>query len=364
MSKSAEEASTNGAKPLVGALVVRRLLCKSLLSRNALLALVLGQCLSLCISGTALTSALLLRYGLEAPALQSFLNYLLLALCFGVPAVFRRANLSLGKFLRKRGWMYALAALFDVAANYLVVKAYQFTSVTSVQVLDCLSIPVVLVISRLCFGVRFRTNHAVGVGLALLGVAGMIGTDALTKQHGEQQAVRPLLGDLLVVLGASLYGVSNCLQEALVRHHSVLDYLGFLGLFAAPLSGAQLLLMERGNVDRLALFTPQVVLCLAGFTACLFVLYTSMPFVMKHSSAVLVNLNMLTADLYALFFGLFIFHYVFHWLYFVAYVGIMVGVVVYVVREPIMLPPAADAASPPDTDAVRTVGQPAAVCTE
>lgn len=33
-----------------------------------------------------------------------------------------------------RGWKYALVALADAEANFLVVKAYQFTSLTSVQV--------------------------------------------------------------------------------------------------------------------------------------------------------------------------------------------------------------------------------------
>jgi len=38
------------------------------------------------------------------------------------------------KLLLNRGWKYFFLALIDVEANYMVVKAYQFTSVTSVQV--------------------------------------------------------------------------------------------------------------------------------------------------------------------------------------------------------------------------------------
>jgi len=35
---------------------------------------------------------------------------------------------------RNRGWKYALLALIDVEANFLVVKAYQYTNLISIQV--------------------------------------------------------------------------------------------------------------------------------------------------------------------------------------------------------------------------------------
>ena len=40
----------------------------------------------------------------------------------------------LGIMLREDGWKYAILALIDVEANYLVVKAYSYTTITSVQV--------------------------------------------------------------------------------------------------------------------------------------------------------------------------------------------------------------------------------------
>lgn len=36
--------------------------------------------------------------------------------------------------LKETGWKYFLLALCDVEANYLVVKAYQYTNLTSIQV--------------------------------------------------------------------------------------------------------------------------------------------------------------------------------------------------------------------------------------
>ncbi len=41
----------------------------------------------------------------------------------------------------------------------------------------------------------------------------------------------------------------------------------------------------------------------------MFVFYSVMPHVMRFSSAVVVNLSLLSADIYTLFFGLYLFHF-------------------------------------------------------
>lgn len=38
------------------------------------------------------------------------------------------------QILKKRWWKYLLLGLVDVEANYAVVKAYQYTTITSIQV--------------------------------------------------------------------------------------------------------------------------------------------------------------------------------------------------------------------------------------
>lgn len=42
---------------------------------------------------------------------------------------------SIFKILKEKWWKYLLLALTDVEANYTVVMAYQFTTLTSIQVL-------------------------------------------------------------------------------------------------------------------------------------------------------------------------------------------------------------------------------------
>lgn len=54
-----------------------------------------------------------------------------------------------------------------------------------------------------------------------------------------------------------------------------------------------------------------------------------MPLVIKVTSATSVNLGILTADLYSLFFGLFLFGYTFSGLYILSFTVIMVGFILY-----------------------------------
>ncbi len=64
-------------------------------------------------------SELLAEQGINAPTFQNFINYCLLAVTFGSVLLYRRRP------LHQKLRVYALVALLDVEANYLVTKAYQ-----------------------------------------------------------------------------------------------------------------------------------------------------------------------------------------------------------------------------------------------
>lgn len=49
-----------------------------------------------------------------------------------------------------------------------------------------------------------------------------------------------LLGDLLVLAGATLYGISNVCEEFIVKNLSRVEFLGMMGLFGSFFSGIQL----------------------------------------------------------------------------------------------------------------------------
>ncbi|XP_064628299.1 solute carrier family 35 member F2-like isoform X2 [Lineus longissimus] len=306
---------------------------KTISARKLVRALCFGQVLSLLLCGTAVTSGLLQEHNVSIPTAQSFLNYVLLGLIYAPMLACRKNKDNILVILRERGWKYLLLGIIDVEGNYLIVNAYHYTTVTSVQLLDCFTIPVVLILSWLILKVKYKLVHIIGVLVCLAGVGSLVGADILTNKNGSEQAVNMVLGDLLCLGGATLYGISNVAEEFVVKSFDQVEFLGMIGIFGSLISGLQVGLLERDAVSEVDFTSYKIVLLLLGFVACLFFYYTFLPVVIKATSAATVNLNILSADFYSLLFGIFLFRYTFHPLYYVAFVLILGGVVVYCSKE-------------------------------
>lgn len=150
--------------------------------------------------------------GVYAPTLQSALNYLLLAVVFSSVHVRRR-----GWRLQGRWWAYLGMAFLDVEANLLLVSAFRYTSLSSATLLDCFSIPAAVALSAAFLGARYRRPHLAGAALCVLGLAFLVTADS---GGGAPAAVaagsKPWLGDVLVVVGATVYAGCNVLQEKML----------------------------------------------------------------------------------------------------------------------------------------------------
>ncbi|NWV36807.1 S35F2 protein, partial [Grantiella picta] len=289
---------------------------------------ILGQMLSLFICGTAVTSQYLAeKYQVNTPMLQSFLNYCLLLLVYTTMLVVRTGIGSIWHVLKHRWWKYFIIVLADVEANYVMVKAYQYTSLTSVQLLDSFGIPVLMTLSWFLLRARYKLIHFIAVAVCLLGVGTMVGADILAgRDEGEGSDV--VIGDLLVLLGASFYAISNVGEEYIVKSLSRVEFLGMVGLFGTIFSGIQLAVVEHKLLPKIQ-WNWHVALLFVAFALCMFGLYSFMPIVIQITSATSVNLGILTSDLYSLFFGLFLFRYNFSGLYILSFVVIMVGFTMY-----------------------------------
>ncbi|XP_038617948.1 solute carrier family 35 member F2 [Tachyglossus aculeatus] len=295
---------------------------------NILKTVALGQMLSLCICGTAVTSQYLAdKYKVNTPMLQSFINYCLMFLIYTSMLAFRTGNGSLWLILKRKWWKYILLGLADVEANYLIVRAYQYTTLTSVQLLDCFGIPVLMALSWFILYARYRVIHFIAVAVCLLGVGTMVGADILAGRE-DSSGSDVLIGDVLVLLGAALYAISNVCEEYIVKKLSREEFLGMVGLVGTIISGLQLLIVEYKDITNIQ-WNWKVVLLFVAFALCMFCLYSFMPIVIKVTSATSVNLGILTADLYSLFFGLFLFGYKFSGLYILSFTIIMVGFILY-----------------------------------
>lgn len=101
----------------------------------------------------------------------------------------------------------------DAEANFLVVKAYEYTTILSIMLCDVMSIPAVVVISMIFLHTKFQWKHYLAVFLCLVGVVLMIYFDYNKTQGGTHRVI----GDLMAIGAALLYAVSNICQEALVK---------------------------------------------------------------------------------------------------------------------------------------------------
>ncbi|KAG7629066.1 Solute carrier family 35 member SLC35F1/F2/F6 [Arabidopsis thaliana x Arabidopsis arenosa] len=159
--------------------------------------------------------------GINAPTSQSFLGYVLLAIVYGA-----------------KWYHYLLLAFVDVEANFLVVKAYQNTSMTSVMLLDCWAIPCVLVFTWVFLKTKYRLMKISGVVICNVGVVMVVFSDV---HAGDRAGGSNLIkGDFLVIAGATLYAVSNVSQEFLVKNADRVQLMSLLGLFGAIIGAIQI----------------------------------------------------------------------------------------------------------------------------
>ncbi|XP_056613157.1 solute carrier family 35 member F2 [Triplophysa dalaica] len=290
--------------------------------------LLMGQILSVLICGTAVTSQYLASvYYLNTPMLQSFIHYTLLCITYTTALIFRKGDGNILQILKTKWWKYVLLGLTDVEANYAVVKAYQYTTLTSIQLLDCFVIPVLMILSWFFLKTRYRITHFVSVCICLAGVGAMVGADILAGQD-QGSTSNILLGDGLVLVSSTLYAISNVCQEYTVKNLSRVEFLGMIGLFGMVISGIQLGIIEHSELSKIH-WKWEIALLLAGYALCMYGFYSMMPIVVKMTSATAVNLSLLTGDLFSLFCGLFLFHYSFSGLYIVSLVVILIGFIMF-----------------------------------
>ncbi|XP_042860332.1 solute carrier family 35 member F1-like isoform X2 [Penaeus japonicus] len=300
--------------------------------RSVWRALLLGQVASLLLCVTGACCHLLNKtYHLQLPAAVSFINYVLLCLVYTTWLACRSGEGSLLRVVRTKGLKYFVLAAVDVEANYLVLKAYQFTSVTSVQLLDCFVVPVVLALSWLFLKVRYKLVHVLGVGLCLLGVGCLVWANVEDGKAAIPGAER-LLGDMLCLGGATLYGISNVAQEYVVKTYDSVEFLGMMGLFGSLINGIQLAILERNDVGSVRWDTWPVLALVGGFSAAQFLFYVVAPAVIRVTSATALNLALFTADFYILITGIALFKFKFHPLYFLSYILVVTGVIVFVIK--------------------------------
>ncbi|ORC93856.1 uncharacterized protein TM35_000017330 [Trypanosoma theileri] len=180
----------------------------------------LGQGVAFLNSLTGVSTTMLVNDDASYPLLQSVTAYafifvvyapLLLILYFRS----RHQRYKNYKFFY-RPWKYAILGLIDMEANFVVVKAYQYTDIISAQLLGCFSIPCVLILSFFILKMRFALTHIIGCIIATGGLVLLVVLDAdgISRDIVRENVVK---GDLLCLLSAALYATSNVLTESFIK---------------------------------------------------------------------------------------------------------------------------------------------------
>ncbi|XWS13260.1 hypothetical protein CRYUN_Cryun36dG0022300 [Craigia yunnanensis] len=293
---------------------------KQFWTKKTLVGLGLGQFLSLLITSTGFSSSELAKKGINVPTSQSFLNYVLLTIVYGSVMLYRR------QALKAKWYYYVVLGLVDVEANYLVVKAYQYTSITSVMLLDCWSIPSVMLLTFIFLKTKYRFRKIAGVIVCVAGLVMVVFSDVHSSDRSGGSD--PRKGDLLVIAGATLYAISNVSEEFLVKNADRVELMSFLGLFGAIISAIQISIVERNELKSIR-WTAGAAFPFFGFSLAMFLFYSFVPVLLKMTGSTMLNLSLLTSDMWAVVIRIFAYHEKVDWMYFLAFVAVAVGLVIY-----------------------------------
>lgn len=291
--------------------------------------ILIGQVLSLCITGSNTFSTFLAMKNTNIPAFQTLFNYVLLTLIYLPITLYHNGGVKnwITGVVWRDGWRYFILSFLDVEGNYFTVLAYRYTNILSAQLLNFWSIVCVVIISFLLLKVRYKLFQMAGILIACGGMGILLASDHITGSNGGP-GVDLLKGDLFGLLGATLYGVSNVFEEWFVSRRPVYEVLSFLGIFGVLINGVQAAIFDRASFEG-ATWDGQVAGYLVGYTLALTIFYSLAPLVLRMGSAAFFDISLLTANFWGVIIGIRVFGYVIHFLYPIAFVLIIVGLVTY-----------------------------------
>ncbi|SCV74960.1 BQ2448_7989 [Microbotryum intermedium] len=299
---------------------------KGVFTRRFLLCLAAGQTLSLAITGTSVLTTELGMHGWSMPTFQSFFLYFFLNLIYTPYTIHRYGVKAWGKMLVIDGWKYLLLAAIDVEANFLVIKAYGYTDLLSCMLLDAWATPACMIFAFFFVKARYHWSQIVAVLICILGLGLLVTSDDITDKN--YPANNRVLGDILMLIGATGYGLSNSLEEFFVRQRPLYEVVGQMGFWGSIINAIQGAALEH-HLFHASSWSGRNIGYLVGYTCCMLYIYSTAPVLYRLASSPFYNISLLSSDFYGLCFGLALFGYSPYWLYFVAYALVLIGLVAY-----------------------------------
>ncbi|KAH9623764.1 hypothetical protein KSS87_021876 [Heliosperma pusillum] len=242
------------------------------------------------------------------------------------PSQNKCTNIPILSKLRAAGYCVWISNAFEEKA-VKVVKAYQYTSLTSVMLLDCWAIPCVIILTWIFLKTKYGWRKLVGVAVCVLGLVLVVFSDVYAQDR-KARGSNPLKGDLFVIAGSTLYAVSNVSEEYLVKKADTVELMAMLGAFGAVISAIQISILERNELKSIH-WSAGAALPFVGFSVAMFLFYSLVPVLLKISGSTMLNLSLLTSDMWSVVIRIFAYREKVDWLYYVAFAGVAVGLVIY-----------------------------------
>ncbi|KTW31445.1 hypothetical protein T552_00087 [Pneumocystis carinii B80] len=287
---------------------------------------IIGQILSLMITASSIFTAKLSSHNINVPTFQTLINYILLGSIYNAFTFYLYGFKKWAKMISKDGWKYFILAFIDIEANYFVVKAYQYTNLLSCILLDSFSIITVIVLSYFFLKVRYSIAQISGILICFGGIITLTISDfKLNKYNNSTNVIK---GDILMIIGACLYGLSNVLQEFFLSKQPIYEVIGQLGFWGIFIDAIQISLFERKQLKEIQ-WSKKTIGFISGYNIALFTFYSLSPILLRISSALFYNISLLTSDFWSLIIGIYLFHYRIYWLYYIAFILVILGLLIY-----------------------------------
>lgn len=139
-------------------------------------------------------------------------------------------------------WFWYLAlSLIDVQGNYLVVKAYQYSYITSVTLLDCWTVLWVILLTWYALGTRYSFWQFLGAGTCVAGLSLVLLSDVKSPDEQDPRKI-PLLGMPLLLPGQFvmhlarlvrlvMHCISCCYQQYFLKFLECTIFLEYVGIW-------------------------------------------------------------------------------------------------------------------------------------
>mmetsp|Transcript_14958 Transcript_14958/g.27220 ORF Transcript_14958/g.27220 Transcript_14958/m.27220 type:complete len:528 (+) Transcript_14958:61-1644(+) len=241
-------------------------------------------------------------------------------------------------------WAYFFVGLVAVEARYFIFLSFRYTSFTFIYMMNALAIPSAMVFSKFLLGRCYRITHVLGGIVCISGI--VVSTISDLKGHGDIEnigsrsdinSLEHTKGDILAIIGGVLLGLDDVLTEMMIKNFGGVDELLFVKwFFGLGISIIQLVILERDSL--VALFENQgEEPCNVSMRFLLLSVYVVFQVLdmagevrfLGISEAALLNLSLLTSDLWATVFSIFAVGLAPSGLYYAALLLIVTGIVLY-----------------------------------